>query len=164
MNDYRNPLVAAAMKELHYVNMFNQGIRRVQGILRKNGSPEAEFDVSKLTVFEVRVGAHPEAVGNADGSDFGSDGFYEKIAQLTDRQAKMYTRLVATSRKPGSDDGSYFGNENVVINDVETAESIGALLHASKRTIYRESDALQKIGLLHREGGNGGKWIVLVKG
>ena len=35
--------------------MFNQGVRRVQDILKENGNPEAVFDVSKLTVFDVSV-------------------------------------------------------------------------------------------------------------
>ena len=55
VNDYRNPIVAESMKEMKYVNMFNQGIRRVQDILRENGNPEAEFSVEKLTAFEVKV-------------------------------------------------------------------------------------------------------------
>lgn len=55
VNDYRNPIVAEAMKEMKYVNMFNQGIRRVQDMLRENGNNEASFDVSKLTAFEVHV-------------------------------------------------------------------------------------------------------------
>lgn len=33
--------------------MFNQGIWRVQEMLRENNSEEAVFDVSKLTVFEM---------------------------------------------------------------------------------------------------------------
>ncbi len=55
VNDYRNPIVAEAMKEMKYVNMFNQGVKRVQDMLRANGNKEAEFDVSKLTVFCVDV-------------------------------------------------------------------------------------------------------------
>lgn len=55
VNDYRNPIIAEAMKEMKYVNMFNQGIRRVQEMLRENNNQEAAFDVSKLTVFEVNV-------------------------------------------------------------------------------------------------------------
>jgi ATP-dependent DNA helicase RecG len=43
------------MKEMKYVNMFNQGIRRVQDMLLDNGNKEAVFDVSKLTAFEVTV-------------------------------------------------------------------------------------------------------------
>lgn len=52
---HRNPIVAEAMKEMKYVNMFNQGIRRVQDMLRDNGNPEAEFTVNKITAFEVTV-------------------------------------------------------------------------------------------------------------
>ena len=40
---------------MKYVNMFNQGIRRVQDMLLDNGNKEAVFDVSKLTAFEVIV-------------------------------------------------------------------------------------------------------------
>ena len=40
---------------MKYVNMFNQGIRRVQDMLLENGNKEAVFDVSKLTAFEVTV-------------------------------------------------------------------------------------------------------------
>ena len=43
------------MKEMKYVNMFNQGIRRVQDMLLEKGNKEAVFDVSKLTAFEVIV-------------------------------------------------------------------------------------------------------------
>ena len=55
VNDYRNPIVAEAMKGLKYVNMFNRGVTRVQNMLEENGNPKPEFDVSKLTAFEVRV-------------------------------------------------------------------------------------------------------------
>ena len=55
VNDYRNPIVAEAMKEMKYVNMFNQGVRRVQDMLKENGNQEAVFDVSKLTAFAVNV-------------------------------------------------------------------------------------------------------------
>lgn len=60
VNDYRNPIVAEAMKHLKYVNMFNQGVKRVQDMLRENGNREAVFDVAKLTVFSVEVYANDE--------------------------------------------------------------------------------------------------------
>ena len=62
VNDYRNPIVAEAMKEMKYVNMFNQGVMRVQDMLRENGNKEAEFDVSKLTVFCVNVYSNEDRV------------------------------------------------------------------------------------------------------
>ena len=62
VNDYRNPIVAEAMKEMKYVNMFNQGVKRVQDMLRENGNKEAEFNVSKLTVFSVDVFSNEDSI------------------------------------------------------------------------------------------------------
>lgn len=55
VNDYRNPIVAEAMRGLKYVNMFNRGIQRVKNLLQENGNPEPEFNVDKITAFEVVV-------------------------------------------------------------------------------------------------------------
>lgn len=72
VNDYRNPIVAEAMKELKYVNMFNQGIRRVQDMLLDNGNKEAVFDVSKLTAFAVNVFSTID--DTQDGTQDGTQG------------------------------------------------------------------------------------------
>ena len=55
VNDYRNPIVAEAMRGLKYVNMFNRGIQRVKSLLQVNGNPEPVFNVDKITAFEVIV-------------------------------------------------------------------------------------------------------------
>ncbi|WP_462135845.1 Fic family protein [Porphyromonas endodontalis] len=55
VNDYRNPIIAEAMRGLKYVNMFNRGIQRVKNMLKENGNPEPKFNVSKATAFEVTV-------------------------------------------------------------------------------------------------------------
>ena len=55
VNDYRNPIVAEAMRGLKYVNMFNRGIQRVKNLLQENGNPEPVFNVDKITAFEVIV-------------------------------------------------------------------------------------------------------------
>ena len=57
VNDYRNPIIAEAMRGMKYVNMFNRGVQRVKNMLRENGNPEPKFNVSKVTAFEVMV--HP---------------------------------------------------------------------------------------------------------
>lgn len=41
--DYRNPVVAEAMKVIGLVERFGVGIARIDSTLRKNGNPEAEF-------------------------------------------------------------------------------------------------------------------------
>ena len=55
VNDYRNPVIAEAMKVLGYVNRFNRGIARVKRELDDNGNPEAVFDYRKIGVFGVAV-------------------------------------------------------------------------------------------------------------
>lgn len=44
-NDYRNPALAAAMKDLGYVNRFGRGIGLVRSTPAANGNPPAEFAI-----------------------------------------------------------------------------------------------------------------------
>ena len=53
VNDYRNPVIAEAMKILGFVNRFSRGIARVQKELTANGNGEAIFDLTLLTAFKV---------------------------------------------------------------------------------------------------------------
>lgn len=49
-NDYRNPHVAEAMKNLGFVQRFGVGIATARRELQKNGSPDVEFDVQPTAV------------------------------------------------------------------------------------------------------------------
>ena len=42
-NDYRNPVIAEAMRALGYVNRYGQGVMRAQKALRENGNPPADI-------------------------------------------------------------------------------------------------------------------------
>lgn len=53
VSDYRNPLIAEAMKVLGYVNRFSRGVYRVQKELVENGNGKAVFDFSLVTAFRV---------------------------------------------------------------------------------------------------------------
>lgn len=55
VNDYRNPVIAEAMKVLGYVNRFSRGVSRVNEELFENGNGKAVFNFNLLTVFEVFV-------------------------------------------------------------------------------------------------------------
>jgi len=61
VNDYRNPLLAEAMKVLGFVNKYNRGIAKVNRELDKNGNPPAQFDVNKKTEFRVTIIAHQKS-------------------------------------------------------------------------------------------------------
>ncbi|HWJ26909.1 MAG TPA: ATP-binding protein [Flavisolibacter sp.] len=54
-SDYRNVVLAEAMKVLGYVNRFNYGVKRAKDELIKNGNGEPDFDLSLTTKFKVAI-------------------------------------------------------------------------------------------------------------
>jgi ATP-dependent DNA helicase RecG len=54
-SDYRNPVIAEAMKILNYVNRYNFGIRYANELLTSNGNGEAIFEISKPNYFSVTI-------------------------------------------------------------------------------------------------------------
>ena len=58
-NDYRNPILAEALKILGYVNRFGSGVLDAQKALRENGSGEARFEFQPAFV-GVTIPRHPE--------------------------------------------------------------------------------------------------------
>jgi ATP-dependent DNA helicase RecG len=54
-NDYRNPALAEAVKNLGYINAFNVGVKAAMAALRKNGSPELVFINDQPTSFLVTI-------------------------------------------------------------------------------------------------------------
>ncbi len=54
-NDYRNPALSEAVKNLGYVNGFNVGVKAALAALQKNGSPLPEFIKDQPTSFLVKI-------------------------------------------------------------------------------------------------------------
>jgi ATP-dependent DNA helicase RecG len=54
-NDYRNPVLAEAAKNLGFINSFNVGVKRAKAALQKNGNPEPDFIIDQLTSFSVII-------------------------------------------------------------------------------------------------------------
>jgi ATP-dependent DNA helicase RecG len=52
-NDYRNPQLAEAMRNLGFVQRFGVGIATAQRELERNGNPTAEFDVQSSAVLAI---------------------------------------------------------------------------------------------------------------
>ena len=74
VNDYRNPLVASAMKTLGYVNMFNRGVGQVQTDLKENDNLPAEFNVNLITAFKVDVKVSQSYINENGGKVGGKVG------------------------------------------------------------------------------------------
>jgi ATP-dependent DNA helicase RecG len=54
-NDYRNPTLAEAAKNLGFINSFNVGVKRAKAALQKNGNPEPKFIIDQPTSFGVII-------------------------------------------------------------------------------------------------------------
>lgn len=54
-NDYRNPALAEAVKNLGYVNGFNVGVKAAMAALKNNDNPNAEFIKDEPTSFLVKI-------------------------------------------------------------------------------------------------------------
>lgn len=93
VNDYRNPIIAEAMRGLKYVNMFNRGIQRVKNMLKENGNPEPKFNVSKITAFEVTV--QPSLSLNLV-----TDG--EKVTKSATKSTELMNEVIAFCEEPRS--------------------------------------------------------------
>ena len=53
--DYRNPVLAEAMKALGYVDKFGVGIAKVESELKRNGNPPAHFELNHPEYFLATV-------------------------------------------------------------------------------------------------------------
>jgi len=53
VTDYRNPNLAAVMKDLGYVQKFGLGIRIARQELQRNGSPDLEFEVQDTYILAI---------------------------------------------------------------------------------------------------------------
>lgn len=58
-NDYRNPAIAEAMKNLGFVNGFNIGVKRAQDALSRNGNSPARFITDQPASFSVIIPRTP---------------------------------------------------------------------------------------------------------
>jgi ATP-dependent DNA helicase RecG len=54
-SDYRNVVLAEAMKVLGYVNRFNYGVKRAIEELERNGNGQPDFDLTLTTKFKVTI-------------------------------------------------------------------------------------------------------------
>ena len=135
VNDYRNPIVAEAMKGMKYVNMFNQGVKRVQDMLRENGNKEAEFDVSKLTVFCVNV-------YSAENNDI-------QTTTQTTTQTLSETQLSIL--------------EYLHIHPTASRKEVAANVNMTENGVKYHLQKLQQKGFIKRVGADfGGHWEVII--
>ena len=135
VNDYRNPVIAEAMKVMDYVNMFSRGVGRVQEVLHENGNAAPVFDLGKITVFNVVIQANPEPSGGEGSGESSGESSGETDNQILELFAK---------------------SPNLTIPEV------AKLLQMTSRGIEKRIAVLKKNGRLTRTGATKkGQWHVI---
>jgi ATP-dependent DNA helicase RecG len=169
INDYRNPLVASAMKTMGYVNMFNRGVRQVQLDLKENGNQPAVFDVNMLTAFKVNVvengGNVVENVAENVGNVVENGG---DVIDNVVENGKNVVDIIDVARKVVKAYSGQLSDRQITILELMikrpsiSATEMTTTFGLTIRTIQRDISKLKELGILEREGGDkGGKWIIV---
>ncbi|MDY5858694.1 MAG: ATP-binding protein [Porphyromonas sp.] len=126
VNDYRNPIIAQALKVLGYVNMFNRGISRVKRLMLDNGGEEPRFDITKITAFEVLSYSAMKMPDN-------QRKVLRSEAELSQLLTKIFTKLVPDYFPSKEEE-----NLSVLIRSLiepQKATDLSALLGLTDRTL-----------------------------
>ena len=160
VNDYRNPLIASAMKTMGYVNMFNRGVGQVQEDLQSNGNPLADFNVNLITAFKVVVRMVPQKSSFHTTTTNVVDNVVDNVA---DNVVDVARNVVKANRTQISDRQVSI-LELMILKPTISATELSQRFSITSRTIQRDIAKIKKLGLIEREGDDhGGKWIVIIK-
>jgi ATP-dependent DNA helicase RecG len=175
--DYRNPIIAEAMKTLGYVNRFGRGIDMVQGELEENKNGVAEFKFDDITTFKVIVmNADLDAVKAMEsGAEIVQKNSLENSNQNANKQINADNQTIKNTGN-GADNGaemvqkddaeratileqkilSLIRNENTI-----SRKNIAERLSIGTTTVYRYIESLKKRGSIERIGSDrGGYWKI----
>lgn len=147
VNDYRNPVIAEAMKVLGFVNRFSRGIIRVKEELKENGNGEPEFSLDLGTAFLVVEPISAEALKyypSEEKSEERSEEKSEEKKELSEMEKRV---LEVIAGKPSA-----------------TYAFISDNLGISETSVYNAVRHL-KTGewIKRKEGKKYGSWVVLKK-
>ena len=150
VNDYRNPVIAEAMKELGYVNRFNRGISMVQEELEANKNGLALFNFKDITIFKVTVmSADPKPENGTNGIESGTKN---GIENGTKKNTNGIEKVIGVE----SDILALIIKDNRI-----TKRSIALKLGIGATSASRHINSLKDKGIIERMGGRkGGYWRV----
>jgi ATP-dependent DNA helicase RecG len=180
-NDYRNPIIADAMRTLGYVNRFGRGIGRVRAELVENGNGEPLFDTTQIGSFRVTVSwtkfasedkssqrgtessqtAGESAQETAESSQRAGESS-QTVAESTQEIERWIANALPTGIRSDARANMVEVMKLIHTNSTETAESMAAKIGISMRGVQKILATLQKLGLIERIGPDfGGHWEVV---
>lgn len=152
--DYRNPVIAVAMKTLGYVNQFGRGIETVQEELVANKNGLAVFKFDDITTFKVTVMSADAKMEN--DTESGIDDTENGIDK---------DRNKANGIDNGIDNGIESGTENDILSLIKenkkiSKKNIAKELNIGTTTVSRYIKILRKKNIIERIGSKGGYWKI----
>lgn len=139
VNDYRNGVVAEAMKVIGFVNRFSRGVQRVQEELKTNGNGEAYFNLALETAFLVKVPISQRAIGYRDET---KDETKNETIYVSKSTVDVYNAIVSSPN--------------------DTRANLIVKLNVSESTVNRAILELKQKGIIERQGGKRyGYWKIL---
>ena len=184
-NDYRNPIIADAMRTLGYVNRFGRGIGRVKVELGDNGNGEPSFDTEQIGSFRVVVGLTKYAL-EAGASTLPVESSQESaestqtIAECNESRRKSNERIAesketgnkskesilswASNVLPSTIRADARGNMIKILLEIGldpkvTTEKMKSSIGISESGVHKILVSLKKMGLVSRVGADfGGHW------
>lgn len=148
VNDYRNGVIAEAMKVLGFVNRYSRGVQAVQEELKANGNPEAEFQLHLRTAFLVVEHLAAQSSQNTiQNTKTPSEvEFWARFeAMFGEKTKQLVDILIYIKHHP-----------NAMYGVLHKHFSIGTT------TVYRYMSRLQETGVIRREGSKrDGKWTII---
>ena len=188
-NDYRNPIIADAMRTLGYVNRFGRGIGRVWTELIDNGNGEPLFDTAQIGSFCVSVGLTKFAIseqttldGMAESSQKNNEraenvaeraeknvGRAENEAECTEKDMERAEKVKAWALNMIPSGVRQDARSNMAsvmagigMDEKITTEGLMHLTGLSDRGVRKTISALKAFGLLVRVGSDrAGHWEVV---
>lgn len=164
VNDYRNIVVAEAMKVLGFVNRHSRGVLRVQKELKANENGDAIFDFSYQTAVMVTENKSPraermmkEAIANGLMMENGEK--QTDLSVLEGNQTQKQTNLAVFDFPTLLVKNVY---ESIKMNRKAKYSWLADNLGVSERTIQRAIDELKRLGYISSEHSKiKGEWQLL---
>ena len=167
VTDYRNPIIADAMKVFGYVNSFGRGISMVQEELEENKNGSAIFDFQYISTFKVTVmNADLDSV-RAMESDTEKDTrtLQEQYGTVTEKATDRVTDRVA-DRVTEKVTDRVTENQQLILDNISrnptvSSKELAVIVGITPEKIRENISKLKAKGLLERIGSDrSGYWKV----
>jgi len=160
-NDYRNPIIAEAMKVMGYVNRFNRGIARVKQLFKENDNPEAVFKFSDISSFSVMAKCRRDKV-------------YQESSESTGNEYRNLNQYIEEFRNIFGINSEYFLNKynetelailvTLFKNPTASARFLANQMNLSSRTVENHIKSLKNKRFIIRVGSKKtGHWKVIAE-